>query len=193
MEMSLRVMESIKMKIAKSQLEQIIKEEIIKEAGGDIGSFGGVAGALGTKAGRKGQEIDSPDSDLQAPAQIAEDDFIGLLISLGNLLDTWVTQKYATPEIRYQSYFDDIQALVEEFDPCAHQGQQCGEAHPDQTHEECIEVTVNNELYEAKKKDCFNRKDFDSKSKCIEDEKNMPEKSADAYVAKVLRDKGEIK
>jgi len=137
------------MKVTKSQLEQIIKEEIIKERGGDIGGFGGVAGALGTKAGRKGQEVDSPDSDLQAPAQIAEDDFVGILISLGNLLDEWVNQKYATPEIQAQTYYDDIQALVEEFDPCAHQGQECEEAHPNQSHEECIEVTVNNELYEV--------------------------------------------
>ena len=59
------------MKITKSQLEQIIKEEIIKETGGVATNFGGVAGALGTVAGRKGQEVDSPDSDLQAPAQIA--------------------------------------------------------------------------------------------------------------------------
>jgi len=181
------------MKLTKSQLEQIIKEEVIKEVGGVAGNFGGVAGALGTVAGRKGQEVDSPDGDLQAPAQIAEDDFTGILISLGNLLDTWTTQNYATPEDQVQSYYDDIQALVEEFDPCAHQGQECEEAHPNQSHEECIEVTVNNELYEAKKKDCFGRKDFDSKSKCIEDKKDMPEKSADAYVAKVLRDKGEIK
>ena len=53
------------MKITKSQLRQIIKEE--------LNEFGGVAGALGAVAGRAGHEANSPDHSLSGPEQIAED------------------------------------------------------------------------------------------------------------------------
>lgn len=43
-----------------------------------------------------------------------------------------------------------------------------------------------------KKPDCFDRKDFDSKSQCIQTTQKKSEESADAIVAKVLRDEGEI-
>ena len=121
----------------------------IAETGGVASNFGGVAGALGTVAGRKGQEVDLPDHSLRAPEQIAEDDLIGILIELGTLLDEWETNEYATPESRYKAYYDDIQTLVEKYDPCAHLGQSCDEAHPGQSHEECIEVTVNDGLQEV--------------------------------------------
>ena len=49
------------------------------------------------------------------------------------------------------------------------------------------------DVQEAKKTDCFSRKTFDGKSKCIQDTKGFGEKRANAYVASVLRDMGEIK
>lgn len=154
--------------------EKLIKvQRILKERGGDIGGFGGVAGALGTVAGRKGHEADKPDHDLHGPQQIAEDDLVELLVKLGTTLDEWATKKYHTPEDRAQSYFEDIQMIVEEFDPCAHQGQSCDEAHPDQSHEECIEVTINDSLYEEKKSDRVSKKISHLKSK-----EKMPQKQA---------------
>lgn len=49
------------------------------------------------------------------------------------------------------------------------------------------------DVQEAKKTDCFSRKTFDGKSKCIQKTKGFGEKRANAYVASVLRDMGEIK
>ena len=48
-------------------------------------------------------------------------------------------------------------------------------------------------VQEANKTDCFSRKTFDGKSKCIQKTKGFGEKRANAYVASVLRDMGEIK
>lgn len=138
---------------------------LIMEGGGNVGNFGGRAGALGTVAGRKGQELDKPDHSLMGPEQIAEDDLVGLLVSLGTVLDEWATQKYSSSKERAQSYFEDIQAIVEEFDPCAHPGESCDDAHPDQSHEECIEVSINDELYEDKKNDRVSKKISHLKSK----------------------------
>tara|TARA_Y100000593_G_scaffold56973_1_gene106116 strand:- start:1576 stop:3198 length:1623 start_codon:yes stop_codon:yes gene_type:complete len=42
------------------------------------------------------------------------------------------------------------------------------------------------------KKDCFKKKDFKSKSTCVQDQKGIGEKRGNAYVASVLRDQGEI-
>ena len=132
------------MKITKSQLKQIIKEE--------LNELGGVAGNLGAVAGRAGQEADSPDHSLSGPEQIAEDSLVGLLVDLNSALEEWEQKEYPSDETRYQSYFQDIQKLVEDYDPCVHVGQKCEEAHPNQSHEECIEVTINNALYEATQK-----------------------------------------
>ena len=47
-----------------------------------------------------------------------------------------------------------------------------------------------------KKKDCFEKglyKTFAGKSKCIQSTKGLSKERADAYVASVLRDMGEIK
>ena len=74
---------------------------------------------------------------------------IGLLADLGHTLVEWERREYRSDEVRYKSYFQDIQKLLEEHDPCAHKGQKCDEAHPGQTHEECIEVTINKDLYEV--------------------------------------------
>ena len=42
------------------------------------------------------------------------------------------------------------------------------------------------------KKDCFQEKDFKSKSKCVQGQKGIGEKRGNAYVASVLRDQGEL-
>ena len=42
-------------------------------------------------------------------------------------------------------------------------------------------------------KDCFKNKDFDSKASCIQNQKGLPKDRSNAYVASVLRDKGELK
>jgi predicted nucleotidyltransferase len=42
------------------------------------------------------------------------------------------------------------------------------------------------------KKDCFKNKTFKGKSRCIKRQKNISKKGADAYVASVMRDKGEL-
>ena len=135
-------MQDHKMKITKSQLKQIIKEE--------LNELGGVAGNLGAVAGRAGHEADNPDHSLSGPEQIAEDSLVGLLVDLNEALKEWEQRDYPSDETRHQSYFQDIQKLVEEYDPCAHSGQKCDQAHPNQSHEECIEVTINDGLQEAK-------------------------------------------
>jgi len=143
--------EEDKMKITTERLKEIIKEEL-NEFGGEVSNFGGRSGLLGAAGGRSPEEADSPDRSDYGPKQIAEDDLIGLLVDLGSALSEWEQKEYSSDEIRYKSYFEDIQKLVEEYDPCAHPGQKCDQAHPNQSHEECIEVTINDGLQETIKK-----------------------------------------
>lgn len=135
------------MNITKQRLIEIIKEEVINEAGGVAGNFGGVAGELGAQ---RTAGVDSPDHDLYGPQQTAEDNFVGILNDIGHMLDMWEQKDYMSDEVRYQSYFEDLQNLLEEYDPCAHRGEKCEDSHPGQSHEECVEVTINNALYEKK-------------------------------------------
>jgi hypothetical protein len=137
------------MNITKARLIEIIKEEVIKEAGGVAGNFGGVATELGAQ---RADGNDSPDHDLYGSQQTAEDNFVGILSDIGQMLDIWEEKEYPSDEARYISYFEDLQGLLEQYDPCAHHGQKCDEVHPNQSHEECIEVTINNALYEAAQK-----------------------------------------
>jgi len=132
------------MKITTERLKEIIKEE--------LNEFGGVAGALGAVAGRAGHEANSPDHSLSGPEQIAEDSLVGLLVDLNSALKEWEQKEYPSDETRYQSYFQDIQKMVEKYDPCIHVGQKCDQVHPNQSHEECIEVTINDGLQETIKK-----------------------------------------
>jgi hypothetical protein len=56
------------MKITKSQLKQIIKEELLKEFG-NVNNVGGKAGALGAVAGRAEPVYeDDPDSEIERKA-----------------------------------------------------------------------------------------------------------------------------
>jgi len=155
------------MKITTKRLKEIIIEE--------LNELGGAARNLGAVAGRAGQEVDSPDHSLQGPEQIAEDDLTGLLVDLGRPLVEWEQKEYPSDEERYMSYFKDIQELVEEYDPCAHPGQKCDQAHPNQSHEECIAVTINDGLQEEKAKDnpwaictaSVGREDKEKYEKCV--------------------------
>ena len=54
-----------------------------------------------------------------------------------------------------------------------------------------IKVRILKQINE-KKKDCFKNKTFDSKVKCIIKQKNLSKEKSSAYVASVLRDKGEL-
>lgn len=133
------------MNITKDRIIEIIKEEVINESGG-VSNFGGVASNLGAQ---RADGNDISDHDLYGPQQTAEDSFVGLMIDIGQMLDIWEEKEYHSDEARYISYFQDLQGLLEQYDPCAHQGKKCDEVHPNQSHEECIEVTINNALYEA--------------------------------------------
>ena len=135
--------------VAASVAEHVeLFKKLIKESGGVAGNFGGRSGGLGAVGGRA-DGPDSPDHDLQGPQQNAEDSLIGLMIELGQMLDVWEKKDYPSDEDRYKSYFSDLQGLLSKYDPCAHHGKKCDEAHPNQTHEECIEVTINDALQEV--------------------------------------------
>jgi hypothetical protein len=62
------MMQDIKMKITKSQLKQIIKEEVFSEGDGMAGNFGGVAGRLGTLRPDDAPREDDADSVIQREA-----------------------------------------------------------------------------------------------------------------------------
>ena len=53
------------MKITKSQLKQIIKEEIFSEGDGMAGNFGGVAGGLAGQRPASAPQEETPDSIIQ--------------------------------------------------------------------------------------------------------------------------------
>ena len=168
------------MKISKSRLRQIIEEEVIKETGGDVSNFGGVAGALGTATGRAGQALDSPDRSEYGPPELAEDNLVGLLVDLGRTLVEWEQKEYPSDEIKWKSYYEDISNLVAEYDPCAHPGEECADAHPDQSHEECIEVTINKDLQEQKENNPWaictasvGREDKEKYEKCVKSVKKQ--------------------
>jgi len=98
------------MKITISQLKQIIQEEL---------------------------------EDMQKPEEVEIEeteslDLPNLLMELQGLLNEWEQKEYPSDEARYKGYYEDVENLVGKYDPCAHPGQPCEEAHAGQTHEECI-------------------------------------------------------
>jgi hypothetical protein len=138
------------MKITKKRLLEIIKEEVrIAESGGVAGNFGGTAMELGAI---RPDGVDISDHDPYGPQQNAEDNFIGILIDIGRMLEEWERKEYLSDEARYKSYFEDLQNLLGQYDPCVHHGKKCEDTHPNQTHEECIQVTINDGLQEVIKK-----------------------------------------
>jgi len=155
-------------------------EEILKE-------FGGMVGGLAAAAGRGDNELDLSDQSEIGPMQNAEDQLTALLIGMGHMLEEWEQKKYHSDEDRYQSYFEDVRVLLEAHDPCMHHGAPCDDAHPGQSHEECIAVSINDGLQEGKE-DCFDKKTFKGKSKCIQRTQNKSKESADKIVGAVVRD-----
>ena len=96
------------MKLTKSQLKQIIQEELEK---------------LSEYEDEEGMEkLDLPH----------------LLMSLQRLLDEWEEKEYPSDEARYKGYYEDINNVVAKYDPCAHPGESCEEAHEGESHEECL-------------------------------------------------------
>jgi hypothetical protein len=85
------------------------------------------------------------------------------------------------------------QELIKEFGLSGGRVQGLGSLRDKEEEEDVPDYTQLKRYEEDKKKDCFDEEDFESKSHCIQNTQNKPEKSADAIVAKVLRDKGEIK
>lgn len=49
------------------------------------------------------------------------------------------------------------------------------------------------QILRENKKNCFQEKDFEAKSNCVQKQKGIPKDNSNAYVASVLRDKGELK
>ena len=119
----------------------------IREYGGAASNFGGKVGGLG---GVRTDGVDISDHDLYGPQQNAEDNFIGILIDIGQMLEEWQRKKYHSDEARYESYYEDLQNLLGGYDPCVHHGEKCDDVHPNQSHEECIQVTINDGLQEGK-------------------------------------------
>tara|TARA_R110000824_G_scaffold158101_1_gene331705 strand:- start:524 stop:742 length:219 start_codon:yes stop_codon:yes gene_type:complete len=60
-----------------------------------------------------------------------------LLDHLRTLLGQWEEKEYPSDEERYKSYYEDVEKAVEKYDPCAHPGQSCEEAHLGLPHHEC--------------------------------------------------------
>jgi len=115
------------MKVTQSQLKQIIKEELR-----EYGNYSAAAGAaLRSAQLTSGASIDggSPPAELTLGDLVAE---------LRALLQAWEEKDYSSDEARYQGYYEDIVEVTSRYDPCAHPGS-CADAHPDQSHEECIE------------------------------------------------------
>ena len=83
-------------------------------------------------------------------------------------------KKYDAGETDAQSVLDDLQKLSRGEEP--------------------IEAVTESDISEDTEKDCLERglKTFKGKSSCIQDAKGMTADEADAYVASVLRRKGEI-
>ena len=84
------------MNITKERLIEIIKEEVINESGGVASNFGGAAMQLGAQ---RDSGNDMPDHDLYGPQQTAEDNFVGILIDIGRMLDIWEQKEYPSDEL----------------------------------------------------------------------------------------------
>ena len=116
------------MRITKSKLAQIIKEELNEF---NIGNYSHAAGAdLRAAQLAKGGAPVGPD----LPGLT----IINLLAELQTLLEEWKEKDYPSDEARYEGYYADIAEVVDRYDPCAHPGDSCEDAHPDQSHEECM-------------------------------------------------------
>ena len=84
------------------------------------------------------------------------------------------------------------QELIKEFGNLGGRAFNLG-AIRDKDEDDVPDYTMLKKYEEDKKKNCFDEEDFESKSQCIQRTQKKSKESADAIVAKVLRDKGEIK
>ena len=115
------------MKITKSQLIKIIKEEL-----NEYGNYSAAAG-VDIRAAQLAGGGNAVQSGEEAELTLG-----GLVGELRTLLQEWEEKEYPSDEARYEGYFDDILQVTERYDPCAHPGESCEESHPDQSHGECI-------------------------------------------------------
>jgi hypothetical protein len=114
------------MKVTRSQLKRIIKEEL-----NEVGNYSAGAGAVLRNASiGVAPTIANPGGEPELT--------LGEMVSeLNALLEEWEAKEYLSDEARYQGYYEDIEQVVERYDPCAHPDESCADAHPDQSHEEC--------------------------------------------------------
>ena len=116
-----------KMKVTKSQLIKIIKEEL-----NEYGNYSAAAGA-DLRAAQLAGGGNPVQSEEEAELTVG-----GLVGELRVLLEEWQKKEYPSDEARYEGYYNDILQVTERYDPCGHPGESCEESHPDQSHEECI-------------------------------------------------------
>ena len=151
------------MLISESRLRKIIRQEI-REALSDQGKRAAGEALSGIKA-----QSDSIRSHLVT---------LKSKLDVGGNIDTAqidaAIKKYDAGETDAQSVLDDLQGLSSDEEPAA--------------------AVTESDISEDTEKDCFERglKTFKGKSSCIQDTKGMTADKADAYVASVLRRKGEI-
>jgi len=115
------------MKVTKSQLIKIIKEEL-----NEYGNYSAAAGA-----DLRAAQLAGGGNPVQSEEE-AELTLGGLVGELRVLLEEWQEKEYPSDEARYEGYYEDILQVTERYDPCGHPGESCEESHPDQSHEECI-------------------------------------------------------
>ena len=82
------------------------------------------------------READYVDNVITKSALSAETKFSALLKRLSEALVGWEEKEYDSDRHRYESYYEDIKSLLEKYDPDAHPGETCEEAHPDKKHSE---------------------------------------------------------
>jgi len=151
------------MVLSESRLRKIIRQEI-REALSDQAKRAAGEALAGIRA--QSDSIRSQLSSLQRR------------LSVGGNIDTTLIddaiKKYDAGETDAQAVLDDLQKLSRGEEP--------------------IEAVTESDISEDTEKDCFERglKTFKGKSSCIQDTKGMTADKADAYVASVLRRKGEI-
>jgi hypothetical protein len=122
------------MKVTKSQLIKIIKEEL-----NEYGNYSAAAGA-----DLRAAQLAGGGNPVQSEEE-AELTLGGLVGELRVLLEEWQEKEYPSDEARYEGYYEDVLQVTERYDPCGHPGESCEDAHPDQSHEECIMQTEEEE------------------------------------------------
>ena len=119
------------MKITVGRLKAIIQEELDEAKKPKYGGY----------KRDEGEPEESPEEDLgdDAYAESAEQTEV-ILDDLKEILEKWEEAEYESDEERWQSYAQDIQGMIDQYEgeeePAEHTEEECEEVHPDQTHEE---------------------------------------------------------